>query len=912
MLPVKHPKRKTVFILLLTVLLLAGFIGILVLQNAFVIRTGASADAALKEEAISSAVEDIGLAWQETEARVEEIYRISAELSASALHGAAEEPEDQAANITVTVENNVNFQGIILRPEAVCGGYALLVMEDSASERGFHIVYKNDLISADTELDRAGLTWETIRQNAGSEKSTLTLKNTVYEYSVSEVPEMNGYLVMLVPKENLFVRSLSHSTYTIALVILLLFGVAVSGSSVPVYVQNNALTPNMEQKYQPRNVRRLVMLCGLIGAIMIAVCGWLDQSLNSLYDFSVRSRDVLNAAEKNIEMQIERDSRESQNVESIYLAYGSRIAEILNDQPEMRTGETLRSFADKIHASTITLYDSQGKETACSGDYIDLELGRDPLSATWEFRSILNGAPSIFREAETDEVTRLNEVRLGIRIDDPAEDGKYGAMIIGLDPSILEHDTGEEINRILGDMTSSGARLWISDLETGRILASGDRELIGKSIRDLGMSETDLKNALMREVRTDVGFCYVASAVLNDPDHQTAGETESGKGQITFYSENLDAADYGISSIAISCIVFLVMYAILQNLSLRDYTDEFYSTYKYIALRAGSRNGESSGSGGKQGNLSGLKLLIKRVSDQWSSLPPGKRGLLTIEAILVLFLVQQIPLVYVRKDYARDSVYYSIATGNWNKGLNLFALAAIVNLAAEILLGVLLTQLILNGIALLAGTKGKTICRLISSFVRYVALFIFLGMTFSYLGVDKTTIITSVGAISLALSLGAQDLISDVIAGVAIVFEGTFHVGDIVQISETTGKIMEIGIRCTKILERDGDIVTIANRQIGKIVNMTQHSSWYPCELTVSSSLDIEAIESMLQEELPKIREKNQRILSGPIYKGVTALGSGTMTLTVSTECVEDDYEEVKQMINRELQNLFREKGIQI
>ncbi len=218
----------------------------------------------------------------------------------------------------------------------------------------------------------------------------------------------------------------------------------------------------------------------------------------------------------------------------------------------------------------------------------------------------------------------------------------------------------------------------------------------------------------------------------------------------------------------------------------------------------------------------------------------------------------------------------------------------------------------MSGLGALSGTKGKTICRLISSLVRYIALFTFLILAFTYLGVDRATIIASIGTFSLALSLGAQALIDDLISGVAIVFEGIFQVGETVKINDFTGKILEIGIRCTRILERDGNIVTISNRNIRQIVNMTQHSSWYPCEITVSSAFEIEDIEKILAEELPKIREGDNRILRGPIYKGVKALGQGTMTLSVTTECLEEDYLYVRQKVNRELLRIFHRNGMQI
>ena len=902
----EHPKRKILYTLLLAVLLIAVFIITFVCQNAVVVRQKNRRDEAMRAEAIRSAAEDAGRTWKESEALIEQIVLANADLWASAGRGSREGAAGQTVDTAALVEKYVNFSEIMLRPEAVCGGYALLVRQDPASESGCHLVFKNDLIPDDTALVSDGLTWDAIRQHADGEKYPLTVQDTVYSYTVNGVPEMDGYLVLLTPKENLFIKSLSRSTYTIAVAILLLFGTAVAAASLCSYVRNNGTHPNQEERYRPSNIRRFTLLFCVIGVILIAICGWLDQSLNSLYDFSVRSRAVLDAAEENIDQHILRNSRDSQVVERIYLNYGNTIAAILDEQPEMRTADTLRSFCDRIGASSITLYDSQGKETVSSGDYIDLELGRDPLSATWEFRRILKGTPHIFRETETDAETGLNEMRLGIRINDVEEAGKYGAMIIALDPSMLEHDTEEEINTILDDMTVSGAQLWISDLETGRVLVSGDRELIGKSLQDLGMSEADLKDNLMLELRAGSRHFYLASSVLDSPSIE---DSESGKERIIFYSEDLHALNYGSSSIFFSCIAFLLMYAILQHYALSDYTDEFWNTYKHF-IPIDAAPAKKPGKDTVHNNVSGMKALWKALSDFWRDLPPGKKGIYTVEALTVYFLLIQIPVIFSSTEYAKDTVNYYISTGQWTRGMNLFAVAAIVNMAVEILFFVIVFQLVFDGLSLLAGTKGKTVFRLFSSAVRYIALFTAVILFCSYLGIERTTILTGIGAVSLALSLGAQDLISDVIAGVAIVFEGNFQVGEIVEIDANTGEVLEIGIRCTKILERDGDIVVISNRRIDEIINMTQHSSWYTCDFSVPSFIEIEELESMLGEELPKISAGDVRILSGPVYKGITEFNTDCITLRISTECKRDDYDAVREKVNRELQRFFRSKNI--
>ena len=107
----------------------------------------------------------------------------------------------------------------------------------------------------------------------------------------------------------------------------------------------------------------------------------------------------------------------------------------------------------------------------------------------------------------------------------------------------------------------------------------------------------------------------------------------------------------------------------------------------------------------------------------------------------------------------------------------------------------------------------------------YVALFAFLIIACTYIGISMAVILAAIGTLGIAVSLGAQHFVSDVIAGLTIVFEGTFHVGDIVDVGvggkEYHGEVKEIGLRFIKIRTNDNSIVTLSNRDINMVNNMT-------------------------------------------------------------------------------------------
>ena len=85
--------------------------------------------------------------------------------------------------------------------------------------------------------------------------------------------------------------------------------------------------------------------------------------------------------------------------------------------------------------------------------------------------------------------------------------------------------------------------------------------------------------------------------------------------------------------------------------------------------------------------------------------------------------------------------------------------------------------------------------------------------------------LAGLGFISLALSIGAKDLITDILAGITLVFEGAYQVGDIIQLDNYRGTVQEVGVRSTKLISDNGDVKIIGNGSIRDVVNLTRQNS---------------------------------------------------------------------------------------
>ena len=170
----------------------------------------------------------------------------------------------------------------------------------------------------------------------------------------------------------------------------------------------------------------------------------------------------------------------------------------------------------------------------------------------------------------------------------------------------------------------------------------------------------------------------------------------------------------------------------------------------------------------------------------------------------------------------------------------------------------------------------------------------------------------SVSLAGLALTLGAQGFIADILAGITTVTDGTYQVGDTVEIGGFRGEVSRLGMRSTTVVGQGKNVRTFRNSTIGDVTNFSRMNSWYGLSLTIPSSVSLDELEVILNEELPKVAQPSSKIISGPQYRGVESINGDKTTILILTECDQDDYNSVSRLVNREVLRIFRQHDIQM
>lgn len=247
--------------------------------------------------------------------------------------------------------------------------------------------------------------------------------------------------------------------------------------------------------------------------------------------------------------------------------------------------------------------------------------------------------------------------------------------------------------------------------------------------------------------------------------------------------------------------------------------------------------------------------------------------------------------------------------GLWSDAFPAF-FKCIVILTVAIAFGIVLYYL--GNVKKLGNQKITTVFILIINFLKWVTVIIAIFLILSAIGLSSEFSAAGAGIVALIIGLGSQSLVADILAGIFIVFEGDYQVGDIVILDGWRGEIQAIGVRTTKLMDAGGNMKIVNNSDIRSIINQTKEISVAKCVVSTKYEDRIENIEAIISDNLDKIKENIPGIIEGPFYKGVTELGTSSVDLLFIAKCREQDIYQVQRDLNRQIKILFDDNNIGI
>lgn len=210
--------------------------------------------------------------------------------------------------------------------------------------------------------------------------------------------------------------------------------------------------------------------------------------------------------------------------------------------------------------------------------------------------------------------------------------------------------------------------------------------------------------------------------------------------------------------------------------------------------------------------------------------------------------------------------------------------------------------------------KMETAETLTKSVVRYVLYFIAVAIALGQLGLGATmqSMLATAGIGGLAIGIGAQSLIKDVVTGFFMLFEDELSVGDYVTIGDITGTVEEISLRTTSIRGYRGELNVIPNGNIAVMTNYTRGDYLAEINIDVAYEADVERARAVMLEEAKKYATEHDHVTGEPVVTGITAMKESGVTIRLNMQVKQLKHWETERALSIAIKDRFRAEGVEI
>ncbi len=203
-------------------------------------------------------------------------------------------------------------------------------------------------------------------------------------------------------------------------------------------------------------------------------------------------------------------------------------------------------------------------------------------------------------------------------------------------------------------------------------------------------------------------------------------------------------------------------------------------------------------------------------------------------------------------------------------------------------------------------------------FIKTVAVIIFIGSAFSVLaelGVNIAPALAGFGIVGVAVGFGAQSFVKDVIAGLVILMENQYGVGDVVKVADVTGQVQSVDIRKTVLRDGDGAVHYVPNGEIRVSSNLTKELAKVNMSVSVGYNENIEQVMSVINRVGTTMAAEHawkSSILTPPKALWVESLGDSGVVIRIAGDTKPTRQWDVAGELRKRLKEAFEVEGIEM
>lgn len=213
--------------------------------------------------------------------------------------------------------------------------------------------------------------------------------------------------------------------------------------------------------------------------------------------------------------------------------------------------------------------------------------------------------------------------------------------------------------------------------------------------------------------------------------------------------------------------------------------------------------------------------------------------------------------------------------------------------------------------------KRLTLIPLMRSFAKYFVYFTGGVTILKLIGIDPAPILAGAGIIGIAVGLGAQNIINDIVCGFLILFENYYLVGDYIDVGKLEERTVEgiveaIELRTTHVRHPDGQLQIIRNGDIGSIINFSKQYIYARVEVSIPYDSNLDRVYRVVERIGEQLKIDEQDVLEPTRVAGIEHFGENHLLLLTLTKVKPGQHLRIQRVLRKILKETFSQEKIEI
>lgn len=209
--------------------------------------------------------------------------------------------------------------------------------------------------------------------------------------------------------------------------------------------------------------------------------------------------------------------------------------------------------------------------------------------------------------------------------------------------------------------------------------------------------------------------------------------------------------------------------------------------------------------------------------------------------------------------------------------------------------------------------RAEAVGSILRSVVSFVVLTLAFVLILGELGIDLAPIIASAGIVGVAIGFGAQSLVKDFLAGIFMILEDQYGVGDYVEVGAVTGTVEDVGLRTMRLRDDNGTVWYVRNGTITQVGNQSQGYGQVVLDLPFPRTVDLSRAASIMKDAADEMwRDETwaELIIEEPRLLGVEELTADSAEIRLTTKTKPGEQRRVGRELRRRVNDRLEARGI--